>query len=606
MPRITDLRLRRGTAAAWTSANPILGAGEPGLETDTGKVKWGDGATAWVSLPYFAPPGDWNTLSNKPSTFPPAAHSASLITSGTLALAQVPTMTSDKLAQGNDFTSPLDNPDFALGTLGWGGFASGDVKGITDGPVKASSNVLERTGSGAVQDFTNKVVPSAPNEKYYAQVWVRKTVAQTADGTVQFGTTVVSKTGVASWPAISVQAASLPLNTWYLLEGIITAPADAATIQPRLSIRNNMVDGTFQFANPVFRRILTSNDLPSLATSKITGLDTALAAKAPLASPAFTGTPTGITKAHVGLGNVDNTADSAKPVSTAQQTALDGKAAVGHGHSLATSTVDGFMPAADKAALDNRATGLVVSTIVARDSGGNFSAADPTVAAHVATKGYVDNGVIRGTGGKQYRQIGCVIRNAGTGFDFISDAGHVPVGVSSVETYSDRIVINYSFTATKVITANVTPDETLAQYGYSMGPSVGTSSMTIYVGQPGGFTDYVTANGSAVSSLNGFITGMTRSTTAWTFTHGTIKGPTGGSASYRGTAYEGVLDGLGATSTAVNLFSRTSGAQVNPSIQPSGTPYSFWIFRGGTRQVNPLTELDLANSNIWVTALMEV
>lgn len=46
-----------------------------------------------------------------------------------------------------------------------------------------------------------------------------------------------------------------------------------------------------------------------------------LASKAPLASPAFTGTPTGITKAHVGLGSVDNTADTAKPVSTAQAAA---------------------------------------------------------------------------------------------------------------------------------------------------------------------------------------------------------------------------------------------------------------------------------------------
>lgn len=52
----------------------------------------------------------------------------------------------------------------------------------------------------------------------------------------------------------------------------------------------------------------------------------ALDAKAPLNSPAFTGTPTGITKTHVGLGNVDNTADTAKPVSTATQTALNLKA----------------------------------------------------------------------------------------------------------------------------------------------------------------------------------------------------------------------------------------------------------------------------------------
>jgi len=46
------IKLRRDTAAAWTSANPILAAGEPGLETDTGKVKYGDGTTAWSGLSY--------------------------------------------------------------------------------------------------------------------------------------------------------------------------------------------------------------------------------------------------------------------------------------------------------------------------------------------------------------------------------------------------------------------------------------------------------------------------------------------------------------------------------------------------------------------------
>lgn len=54
--------------------------------------------------------------------------------------------------------------------------------------------------------------------------------------------------------------------------------------------------------------------------------NTDIPTKAPLASPAFTGTPTGVTKTHVGLGNVDNTSDVNKPVSTAQQTALNLKA----------------------------------------------------------------------------------------------------------------------------------------------------------------------------------------------------------------------------------------------------------------------------------------
>lgn len=57
-----------------------------------------------------------------------------------------------------------------------------------------------------------------------------------------------------------------------------------------------------------------------------TATQTALNLKAPLASPAFTGTPTGITKTHVGLSNVDNTSDANKPVSSATQTALNLKA----------------------------------------------------------------------------------------------------------------------------------------------------------------------------------------------------------------------------------------------------------------------------------------
>lgn len=46
-------KFRRGTAAEWTTANPVLLTGEPGLETDTGKMKYGDGTTAWNSLAYF-------------------------------------------------------------------------------------------------------------------------------------------------------------------------------------------------------------------------------------------------------------------------------------------------------------------------------------------------------------------------------------------------------------------------------------------------------------------------------------------------------------------------------------------------------------------------
>ena len=55
-------------------------------------------------------------------------------------------------------------------------------------------------------------------------------------------------------------------------------------------------------------------------------VQTQLNAKAPIASPTFTGTVSGVTASMVGLGNVTNTSDTNKPVSTAQQTALNLKA----------------------------------------------------------------------------------------------------------------------------------------------------------------------------------------------------------------------------------------------------------------------------------------
>ena len=46
----TQIRLRRGTAAQWAAANPVLALGEPGFETDTGILRIGDGETTFASL----------------------------------------------------------------------------------------------------------------------------------------------------------------------------------------------------------------------------------------------------------------------------------------------------------------------------------------------------------------------------------------------------------------------------------------------------------------------------------------------------------------------------------------------------------------------------
>lgn len=50
----TRMQQRRGTATQWTTANPVLAAGEIGYEIDTNKFKIGDGINQWSSLDYFA------------------------------------------------------------------------------------------------------------------------------------------------------------------------------------------------------------------------------------------------------------------------------------------------------------------------------------------------------------------------------------------------------------------------------------------------------------------------------------------------------------------------------------------------------------------------
>ena len=50
------ITLRRGTTAEWAAANPVLSAGEPGVDTTTGEQRIGDGVRAWSALPIQGDP----------------------------------------------------------------------------------------------------------------------------------------------------------------------------------------------------------------------------------------------------------------------------------------------------------------------------------------------------------------------------------------------------------------------------------------------------------------------------------------------------------------------------------------------------------------------
>lgn len=83
---MTRIRIRRGTSVEWATADPVLAEGEMGFETNTAKLKIGNGTTAWTELAYTSDgyatldanglipqnqlpitTSDWATLEGKPA-----------------------------------------------------------------------------------------------------------------------------------------------------------------------------------------------------------------------------------------------------------------------------------------------------------------------------------------------------------------------------------------------------------------------------------------------------------------------------------------------------------------------------------------------------------
>ncbi len=138
MPAATVIQMRRGTAATWTSANPTLHAGEAGFETDTGKLKVGDGTTAWTGLPYIGGGGSGTvTTTGSPASGNLTKFSGStsitsgdlsgdVTTSGTLATTIASNaVTTGKIAAANVTLAKVANASANSVLLGSGASGSG-------------------------------------------------------------------------------------------------------------------------------------------------------------------------------------------------------------------------------------------------------------------------------------------------------------------------------------------------------------------------------------------------------------------------------------------------------------------------------------------------
>jgi hypothetical protein len=217
-------------------------------------------------------------------------------------------------------------------------------------------------------------------------------------------------------------ATTIPILT-VNAKGLVTGTSSAALSSTNVPEGTNLyfTSARANAASPV-QSVAGRTGAVSLSVSDISGA-------APLASPTFTGTVSGITKSMVGLANVDNTSDLSKPISTAEQTALNLKAnsasptftgtvsgitksMVGLANVDNTSDLSKPISNATSAAIaalttTNIAEGTnlyytssrAISSVSAANAtvSGTWSfnnpitSAEPTAAAHLATKQYVDN-----------------------------------------------------------------------------------------------------------------------------------------------------------------------------------------------------------------------
>ena len=141
-----QLKLRQDTSSGWSAVNPILLAGELGRESNTGKIKIGDGSTAWNSLAY-QPFGALITNADISAT---AEIAVSKLADG--AARQL--LQTDTAGTGVEWTSNVDVP----GTLDVTGAATFDAAVTIAGNSTAASFIP--TGSTVP---TNGVYLSAAN-----------------------------------------------------------------------------------------------------------------------------------------------------------------------------------------------------------------------------------------------------------------------------------------------------------------------------------------------------------------------------------------------------------------------------------------------------------
>ncbi len=164
-------------------------------------------------------------------------------------------------------------------------------------------------------------------------------------------------------------------------------------------------------------------------------IQTQLDAKAPIDSPTFTGTVSGITKSMVGLGNVDNTSDLDKPISNAVQTALDAKAALSGATFTGAVTVEGDLTVTGNTVTVGTQDLVVSDPMIYLGEGNSGNAVDLGFVANYNNGTYQHTGLVRDASTNKWRLFTGVVAEPTTVVDFANaTSDSLELGTLEVDT----------------------------------------------------------------------------------------------------------------------------------------------------------------------------
>ena len=326
----TRMQQRRGTAAQWTSANPILAAGEIGFETDTSKFRIGDGVNHWEDLTYYASaaeiaalidgaPDLLNTLNELAAAIGDDANFATTIQNAVdLAEDNANTFSTGAVNTHNQATTNVhgiaDTADLALYS---------DISNAVDAHAGETTNVhgITNTADLAVTSYVDQKATDAENNAISA--------AGTALSSHESDTTGVH--GIADTADLATKTYADTAASDAAATAKTGAEDTAAAALSAHALDTTSVHGISDTANLVYTSDLSGH---ASDTTNIHGIvdtaELALLSDVALKQDKVTGV------SDTEIGYLDG-------VTSKIQDQLDGKSASGHGHGL--TEIDGLFTA---------------------------------------------------------------------------------------------------------------------------------------------------------------------------------------------------------------------------------------------------------------------